>query len=205
FGQVGVVRAHDHGNVPELRRRELHRFVNQNLAWRVRDVILAAHHVRHAHQSVIYHHGKVVGGIPVRTQDDLIADNVGVKADIAEDGSVGLERGTLRIRVFDAQDERAVIPAREEPVEQRRADVSHMQVSGGAGGKPDSHAGERSGATASIATAWTAIASFRPSAPTFSLVLPFTLTARESMPTAWAMVRQIFSMCGASFGSSAMT
>ena len=70
----------------EGRRREPERLVQQNLPRRVRDVILAADHVRHLHQRIVDDDGEVVGGRAVGADDDGIADDVGVKADVAADG-----------------------------------------------------------------------------------------------------------------------
>ena len=47
---------------------------------------------------------------------------------------------TVGVRIFDAQNERAVVTAREQPVEQRRADVADVQMPGRARGEADAHA-----------------------------------------------------------------
>ena len=60
-------------------------------------------------------------------------------AQIFENRRVGVGRRALDVGVFDAQDERAVLPAREQPVEQRRADVADVQVAGRARGESDAH------------------------------------------------------------------
>ena len=46
-------------------------------------------------------------------------------------------RRSLGVRVFDAQHERAAVPAREEPVEQRRAGAADVQVTRRRRGKTD--------------------------------------------------------------------
>ena len=81
--QLGVIRTEDHRDVAELGRREAERLVNQQLPRRIRDVILASHHMRHPHQPIVDDDREVVGGIAVGTQQHLVADDVGVKADVS--------------------------------------------------------------------------------------------------------------------------
>ena len=60
-------------------------------------------------------------------------------AKIFEDAGFGLAGGSLRIGVLDAQDERAVLAVRKQPVEQRGPRVADVQLTGRAGSKADSH------------------------------------------------------------------
>ena len=69
----------------EGRRREAERLVEQHLPRRVRDVILAADHMRHLHQRIVDDDGEVVGRHAVGADDHRIADDVGVEADVAAD------------------------------------------------------------------------------------------------------------------------
>ena len=63
----------------ELRRREAERLIQQDLPRRIRDVILAADHVRDLHQRIVDDDGEVVGGAAVGADDHRIADDVGVE------------------------------------------------------------------------------------------------------------------------------
>src|SRR4029450_7245679 len=49
---------------------------------------------------------------------------------ILEDGQLRLTRRTLRVGILDAEDERPVVPAREQPVEQGSAGVADVQMAG---------------------------------------------------------------------------
>ena len=60
-------------------------------------------------------------------------------AQILEDHRVGVGRRALDVGVFDAKDERAVLPARQQPVEERCADVADVQVPGRARSESDAH------------------------------------------------------------------
>ena len=53
--------------------------------------------------------------------------------------ALGLARGALEVGVLDAQDERAALPAREQPVEERRARVADVQLPGRARSEAESH------------------------------------------------------------------
>ncbi len=61
----------------ERRRLVTAGLVQKDLPRRVRDVILAANHVRHLHQGIVDDDGEVVGGNPVGSNQHRIADNVG--------------------------------------------------------------------------------------------------------------------------------
>ena len=60
----------------------------ENLARRVRNVILTADHVRHLHQRIVDDDREVVGGNAVRPDEHRIADHIGVKRDLAADDVV---------------------------------------------------------------------------------------------------------------------
>ena len=60
--QRRVVGPQHQRQVSEYRRRPTQGLVDENLAWRVRDVILAADHVRDRHQRVVMTTTAVVGG-----------------------------------------------------------------------------------------------------------------------------------------------
>ena len=77
--QRRVVGAEHEREMRERRRRPAERLVDENLPWRVRDVVFAAHDVRDPHQGVVDDDGVVVGRDAVTAHDDWIADDVGVK------------------------------------------------------------------------------------------------------------------------------
>ena len=249
--QRRVIGAEHEREMREARRPEAERPIEQDLARRVRDVILAADHVRHLHQRIVDHDREVVLRAAVGADDDRIADDVGVEGHVAadeilerhvdvlghaeaddgalagvetapglirrqvaagavvhrrtaggeiraaivlellrraeavvglaageqlvgvrgvevqplrlavgagraadvgplvpleaepaqvlQDAVLGLFRRSLGVGVFDAEDERAVVAAREQPVEQRRAGVADVQRAGRAGGETHSH------------------------------------------------------------------
>ena len=62
--QRRVIGSHHQRQMRELRRRESERPIEQQLPRRVRDVILAADHMRHLHQRIVDDDGEVVGGRP---------------------------------------------------------------------------------------------------------------------------------------------
>jgi hypothetical protein len=121
-------------------------------------------------------------------------------AEVFENALLGLLRRTLGVGVLDAEDERAVVPAREQPVEERGARVADVELTGGAGGEAYSHDGGRN-----KLIAWAAMASPRPTASTPSLVFPFTLTHAGSIPIAPAMRERISSIRSLIFGRSRIT
>ena len=71
-----MIRPQDQRQVRELRRRKPQRLVEQHLARRIRNVILAADHVRHLHHRIVDDDGEVVGRPPVRSHEHRIADDV---------------------------------------------------------------------------------------------------------------------------------
>ncbi len=81
--QRRVVGPEHERQVRELRRREPERLIEQDLPRRIRDVILAADHVRHLHQRIVDHDGEVVLRPAVGAHDDEIADDLGAEDDLA--------------------------------------------------------------------------------------------------------------------------
>ena len=69
----------------EGRRGEAERLVQQDLTRRVRNVILAADHMRHPHQRIVHDDREVVRRVAVGADDHRIADDVGLKAHLAAD------------------------------------------------------------------------------------------------------------------------
>ena len=127
-------------------------------------------------------------------------------AQVLEDAGLGLARRALGVGVLDAQDERAVLAVREQPVEQRRARVADVELPG----RDSERIGLASTSGASglqpARTACAAIASPRPTASTPSLVLPLTLTRSAAMPSAPASrARGSAVDAGAIFGRSRTT
>ncbi len=81
--QRRVIGPHHHRQMRKGGRRKPERLVQQNLPRRVRDVILSSNHVRHLHQRIVDDHGEVVRRTAVGAHDHRIADDVGLKADLA--------------------------------------------------------------------------------------------------------------------------
>ncbi len=81
--------------------------------------------------------------LPIRTEIaanlDALVPLQAKPAKVLEDGQLRFARRTLGVGVLDAEDERPVVPARKEPVEQRRARVADVQVAGWGWGETDSH------------------------------------------------------------------
>jgi hypothetical protein len=80
----------------ELRRGEAERLIEQQLPRRVRDVILAADHMRDLHQRIVDDHGEVVLRAAVGADDDGIADYLGVENHLAADEIVELDLDVVR-------------------------------------------------------------------------------------------------------------
>src|SRR6266542_342827 len=78
-----MVRSHHEREVSELRRRKPQCLVEQDLPGRVRDVVLAADHMRDLHQRVVDDDSEVVLRPPVGPDDDRIAELLRVERDIA--------------------------------------------------------------------------------------------------------------------------
>src|SRR5690349_15364115 len=60
-------------------------------------------------------------------------------AQIAQDRRVGVGRGALDVGILDAEDERPMMAAGEQPVEQRGARVADVQLTGGAWSEAYAH------------------------------------------------------------------
>jgi hypothetical protein len=60
-------------------------------------------------------------------------------SEILEDAALRFPCRSLGVGILDAQDECSVLAVREQPVEQRRAGVAHVQLTGGAGSKSNAH------------------------------------------------------------------
>src|SRR5687767_10524588 len=60
-------------------------------------------------------------------------------AQILEDPALRVARRALEVGVLDANDKRPSLAARKQPVEERRAGVADVQLTGGTGSEADSH------------------------------------------------------------------
>jgi hypothetical protein len=69
----------------ERRHGRVHRAVQQDLFRRVRDVIVAAHHVRHLHHHVVHDDREVVRGMAVGSQHHEVFDGRIVEVDRSVD------------------------------------------------------------------------------------------------------------------------
>src|SRR5262249_21728328 len=103
-------------------------------------------------------------------------------AEVVEHAALALGGGALNVRVVAAHHERAVIPAGEQPVEQRRPRAADVQPARRARREADTHRGRCHGSS-TIATAQAASPSPRPRAPSRSFVVAFTDTRPTSMPS----------------------
>ena len=74
LGQLGALLVEDHRQVREVRYGRAQRLVDVDLARRVVDVVVAAHHVGDAHVDVVHHHREVVGGVTVAAEDDEVVE-----------------------------------------------------------------------------------------------------------------------------------
>ena len=81
FGERAVIGPEHQGQVGEARHRPPERLVEQDLPRRVRQMVLAPHHVADLHQRIVDDDGEVVGGEAVGAEDDRIADDVGAEGD----------------------------------------------------------------------------------------------------------------------------
>src|SRR5438128_2688157 len=125
-------------------------------------------------------------------------------AQILDDRLFGLDARPLGVGIFNPQNEDAIVTARQEPIEERRARVADVQVARRAGRKSNPRRDHFAPRT-STAIACAAMASPRPVASTPSLVLPLTLTSDSAIPSVSARRRRMTGTCGASFGRSRMT
>jgi hypothetical protein len=60
--------------VRELRHRRAQGFEQHHVLGRVRDVVVASHHVCNPHLHIVRDDRQVVGGLPIRAQDDEVLD-----------------------------------------------------------------------------------------------------------------------------------
>ena len=81
----------------ELRHRRAERFVQHQLFRRVRDVIVAADHMRHLHLDVVGHDREMVGGMAVGAEDDEVFEVGAVELDRAVDEIVETQRPIRRL------------------------------------------------------------------------------------------------------------
>ena len=102
-------------------------------------------------------------------------------AQVVENRCLGLARRSLGVGVLDAQDERAAVAAREQPVEQRRARVADVQLAGRTRREPDAQRPHRAPARTRAPRPRAPQSPRRgPTASTPSFVLPLTLTAASA-------------------------
>ena len=78
-----TVRSQDHRDVRERGCGHTHRLVDNDLAWRVREVVVPTNDVGYPHHGIIDHGREVVGGCAVRTDDDEIVELAGVEGHAA--------------------------------------------------------------------------------------------------------------------------
>ena len=79
----------------KLGDRIIHRLIQQNLARRIVDVVVAADNVGHLHQHVVDHHGQIVGRCPVASEQNqvvqfLVVETKRSAADVVELRDAGL-------------------------------------------------------------------------------------------------------------------
>jgi hypothetical protein len=86
LGQSRAVRAQDQRDVSENRRSRAERLIDHGLFGRVRKVIGASDDVGNAHVDVVNHNAQLVGGKPVRAQQNEILDFGVLELAGAEDG-----------------------------------------------------------------------------------------------------------------------
>ena len=113
---------------------------------------------------------------------------------IVKDGPFRLARRSFDIGVLDTEHERAAVTPRQQPVEERRAGVADVEVSGWTRRKAHARDRHETGPSTITATAWAEIASPRPTASTPSLVLALRPTALTSTPRTMATRSRIASI-----------
>ena len=74
LAQPLLVGAENQRHVRELRHRRAQRLVKQHLLRRVRDVIVAPHHMRDLHLDIVGDDGEVIRGMAVGSEDDEVLD-----------------------------------------------------------------------------------------------------------------------------------
>ncbi len=102
FGQRTVIGTEDEREVRERRCVVPERLVEQHLPRRVRHVVFPTHHVRDPHQRIVHDHHEIVGGQPVRSHEDGIADDVAAERDRTANHVV--KRHFARRRHLEADD-----------------------------------------------------------------------------------------------------
>ena len=130
FLAVGTM---NHRHVTELRHIGVQRAIQQDLLRRIRDVIVAAHHERNAHRDVVTHHGHVVHGRTVGTEDDEVLDVLVREGDalVHQIMPLGIAVGHLeadRVRLVARQLLRRLGVA-----QQRRVPVESVRLAAGLG------------------------------------------------------------------------
>ena len=105
LAQALPVGAEDERQVREHGRRRAERLVHQDLLRGIREVVGASDDVGHPHVEVIGHHAQVVGGVPVRAQQNEIFEVPMLDPDAAKDAVI--EAGLARLRHAKAQGTRA--------------------------------------------------------------------------------------------------
>ena len=81
LAQPLLVGTENQRHVRELRHRRAERLIQQHLLRRVRDVIVAAHHVRDRHLDVVRHDRQVIRRMAVGAEDDEVLDVGAVELD----------------------------------------------------------------------------------------------------------------------------
>ena len=81
--QAFLVAAENQRHVRELRQRRVERAIQEDLLRCVRDVIVAAHHVRDCHVDVVGNHRQVISGMTIGPQDHEVFDVRAVEFDPA--------------------------------------------------------------------------------------------------------------------------
>ena len=83
LAQPLLVGSEDQRHVREPRHRRAERLVQQDLLRRVRDVIVAPHHMRDLHLHIVGHDGELIGRMAVGAQEDEVFDVRAVELDRA--------------------------------------------------------------------------------------------------------------------------
>ena len=81
LAQALLVGPQDQRDVREHRHRRTDRLVQHHLLRRVRDVVVATHHMRDLHLHIVRHHGKVIRRLAIRAQDHEVLDVHAVERD----------------------------------------------------------------------------------------------------------------------------
>src|SRR5207253_5810508 len=81
FAQPLLVGTQNQRYVRELGHLGTYRAIEQDLFWRIRNVIVATNDVRDRHVDIVRNHGQLIGGMTVRTEDDEVFDVGAVELD----------------------------------------------------------------------------------------------------------------------------